>query len=271
MRDSPGAEQVALKAIGLCVKNGFPVKAQVNFNRKNAECILQTLDLLDSLGVFEARIIRTSSSPRWVSKAGDLTFSNQELFDKTIEIAANYARGNHEMSLDFWHTLRLYPRDKSYRVDVFGATPQRYRDSLPICRGNRAMIAVGANGNVYPCLQMSGVFESRGYTLGNVKTDGLKSLLQHSAYMDCICTTIGKKCKANKRCGACRHLKYCVGGCPALGVTHSVAYEGASVEEGYLAPDPQKCFFFENGYYHRYVSAMTGELGWKNRAPIDVL
>ena len=271
MRDSPGAEQATLRAIELCVKNGFPVKAQVNFNRANADCIPRTLDLLDSLGVFEARIIRTSSSPRWVSQGGGLTLGNQELFDKTIEIAADYARGDHRMSLDFWHTLRLFPYDKSYRVDVFGCTPERFRDTLPICRGNRAMVAVGANGNVYPCLQMSGVFESKGYALGNVKTDGLKPLLQHSTYMDSICTTIGEKCRANKRCGACRHLRYCAGGCPVLGITHSVAYEGASVEEGYLAPDPQKCFFFENGYYHRYVSVMTDELGWRNRVPIDVL
>ena len=45
------------------------------------------------------------------------------------------------------------------------------------------MAAVGANGNLYPCHQMSGYYEQHGWCLGNVKTDGLQKCLREGDYL----------------------------------------------------------------------------------------
>ena len=65
-----GAEETALRAIRLCVENGFPVKVQTNMNRRNRDSMLKTAERLDGMGVAEMRIIRTTEAPRWVQNAG---------------------------------------------------------------------------------------------------------------------------------------------------------------------------------------------------------
>ena len=51
MRGCGGAEQDALRAIKLCVDAGFPMRVQMNINRKNRDSILPSLALLDDMGV----------------------------------------------------------------------------------------------------------------------------------------------------------------------------------------------------------------------------
>ena len=75
MRKREGAEKDALRAIELCIKNGFSVKVQTNVNRKNLDSMLKTMELFDKMGVGETRIIRTTEAPRWVQNAGDATLT----------------------------------------------------------------------------------------------------------------------------------------------------------------------------------------------------
>lgn len=63
MRAHQGAEETALRAIRLCVENGFPVKVQTNMNRRNRDSMLKTAERLDAMGVAEMRIIRTTEAP----------------------------------------------------------------------------------------------------------------------------------------------------------------------------------------------------------------
>lgn len=63
MRAHQGAEETALRAIRLCVENGFPVKVQTNMNRRNRDSMLKTAERLDGMGVAEMRIIRTTEAP----------------------------------------------------------------------------------------------------------------------------------------------------------------------------------------------------------------
>ena len=55
---------------------------------------------------------------------------------------------------------------------------KEYRDSLPVCKGVRGMVAVAANGNIFPCHQLSGTYELNGDIPGNVKKESLKHLLE---------------------------------------------------------------------------------------------
>ena len=48
MRSHKGAEETALRAISLCIENGFPVKVQTNMNRRNRDSMLKTAEMFDA-------------------------------------------------------------------------------------------------------------------------------------------------------------------------------------------------------------------------------
>lgn len=120
------------------------------------------------------------------------------------------------------------------------------------------MVAVTASGNVFPCHQISGFFESRGIKLGNVKEDGLQSLLRSGAYLDEVCLTVGDLKRNNPQCGGCEYFKYCAGGCRAI----ATVLAGDKWEK-----DPLKCNFFLKGYYQQLTEVMGD---WRNTAPVTV-
>ena len=111
------------------------------------------------------------------------------------------------------------------------------------------MIAVAADGEVYPCMQMSGWMKAHNVIFGNVKKDGLQSVLQSSAYLDTVCATVGDMIKVNQKCAQCKYLKYCLCGCPAI----SALTSGGN----FLSSDPWKCFFFEQGYVEKFENSLV--------------
>lgn len=259
MRNREGAEQDALRAIKLCVDNGFRVMAQMNINRKNCSSILKSLEYLDSIGVERTRVICTTESSRWAQNAEGQSFSVGEYYDSCISIAKEYIGSEHNMELDFWQLLRIYPHNKTYTISPASGSREKFRTSYPLCRGTRDRIAVAADGEVYPCMQMSGWMKAHNNSLGSVKKQGLQPILQSGKYMDTICTTVGDKIKVNKKCAECRHLTYCRGGCPAIGL---LLHNG-----DYCAPDLWKCFFFfENGYVQKCEESLAP---YVNMTPID--
>ena len=118
------------------------------------------------------------------------------------------------------------------------------------------MVAVGANGNLYPCHQMSGYYEQHGWLLGNVKTDGLQKHLRSGDYLQNVCTTVKDLKEHNEKCADCRWFRYCCGGCRAVGLalTHDV-----------FGSDRSKCLFFEGGYMEKLRDALAG---YRSDAPI---
>lgn len=249
MRNHKGAEENTLNAIRLCKENGFRVMVQMNINRKNKDSILQSLEYLDKLGVDRTRVICTTESTRWAENAAGQSFTVPEYYEACLSIAQGYIRGDHKMSVDFWQLLDLDPQRKAYTLTPVRGCLSRYRESLPLCKGTRGMIAVAADGEVYPCMQMSGWMKAHNISFGNVKKQGLQSILQSGVYLDEVCATIGDMIKVNQKCARCKHLKYCLCGCPAI----SVLTSGGN----FLSPDPWKCFFFEQGYVEKFEKMLT--------------
>lgn len=247
MRNREGAEENALNAIRLCIENGFPVKVQTNVNRKNLDSMLKTAELLDSMGVSEMRIIRTTEAPRWVQNAGDAALSLNEYYDEAIKLWQNYAAGKHKMVLTVWQFGTLYPVTRHYSLAAVGACSGEYRDSLPVCRGNRGMIAVAANGNVFPCHQQSGYYEQHNDIPGNLKKEPLRELLSCGRYLDEVCLTVGTLREKNDKCGKCKYFEHCLGGCRAIAL---------ALTNDKLGVDPAKCLFWEQGYYERVKNTL---------------
>lgn len=249
MRNHKGAEETALHAIKLCIENGFPVKVQTNMNRRNCDCMLKTAEMFDTMGVGEMRIIRTTEAPRWVQNAGDACLTLEEYFNESLLLWQKYAQGDHNMELTVWQFGTLYPKSKFYTLTAVNSCTGEYRDSAPVCKGNRGMVAVAANGNVFPCHQMSGYYEQHGDTLGNVKQIPLSQLLSGGKYIDEVCTTLGTLREKNEKCGKCEYFEYCNGGCRAI----ALALTGDK-----LGIDPSKCLFWENGYDKKISEHLPG-------------
>ncbi len=258
LRNRKGAEQDALRAIALCIKNGFRVKAQTNVHRKNIDSMLPTARLLDEMGVSEMRIIRTTEVPRWNENAKGATLDLDEYFDKMLDFCRAYTAEKHNMSVDVWKLIALSPRTKSYTLHGVTCREGEFRLSKPVCCGNRAMVAVAANGNVFPCMQMSGYYESRNDILGNVKQSGLQPLLQMGKYLAEVCTTVGDLAKKNAECRECPYFKYCAAGCRAVALT---------LTSDKMGVDPSECLFYKKGYYAKAVQTMGD---WYNTTPISI-
>lgn len=261
MRDFEGAEPAALQAIERAVNAGFTVIPQVNVNRRNIGSIPETLEILDSMGASMANIIRTTEVPRWLAKGADYTFGMTEYFDAMLDVFAKYAQQPHNMVLRSWQFITMNVRDKVFALEPVTAFSQKgARRNQPLCKGTRSMVAVGANGTVYPCMQLSGTFEARNIHLGNVKDGGLKPLLQQSPYLDCVCQTLQDRLDRNEKCRTCPYLKWCAGGCPALAMADPQ-------EQSMLGIDRSKCAFFENRYDLKAQAALPG---YTNLTPIDI-
>ena len=202
MRGREGAEKDALRAIRLCVDNGFRVMIQYNINKKNEPTILESLDMLDKMGVSRIRLICTTPAPRWEQNAAGQSYSFEEYAQASMMIFKHYIKKPHRAELTVWQIGRVLPQRRAYSFAFVKMTTERYRDTLPLCKGARGRIAVGANGQTYPCLQMSGWMDEHQWDLGNVFRDGLKNILQDSRFLDCVCQTVKDRADKNGKCGA---------------------------------------------------------------------
>lgn len=256
LRGCKGAEEDALRAIELCVQNGFRVKAQTNVHRKNVSSMLETAIRLNNMGTEEMRIVRTTESPRWAQNAGDSCLTFEEYFDAMLEFITEYVKTNCKMEIDIWQFVHISNAHRVYRPEAILCGMGEYRDSLPVCKGNRGMVAVSANGNLYPCHQQSGLYDVHGWHLGNVKEDGLKKHLQEGAYLENVCRTVKNLAEHNSKCASCQWFKYCCGGCRVIALAKT---------DDVFGIDPSSCLYFEGGYMHKLESTLEG---YTNLLPI---
>lgn len=250
IRQHPKAEELTLKAIKLCIDNGFDVKAQVQCNRKNVDVMMKTASLLNEMGVLEMRIIRTTEAPRWEKNSPDSTLPIEEYYERMLEFSKFYASSNMKMTVDIWQFIRLDPKHKSYSLVPIACSKDEFNIRIPMCKGNRGMIAVSSSGEVVPCLQMSGYFLEHKISLGNVTKTPLKQLVTESEYLNLAMAPLFKQIVENDKCANCKYYKVCNGGCPALGLLYSK-------DINFYHEDITKCIFFENGWYEKVTSTLN--------------
>ena len=260
IRQHPKAEELTIKAIELCVKNGFRVKAQVQVNRKNVDVMFKTAELLNRLGVCEMRIIRTTEAPRWEKNSPGSSLTIEEYYQRMMEFTKEYTHSQMKMTVDIWQLIRLHPVNKSYELMPIACSKDEFNIRIPMCKGNRGMIAVSSSGETVPCLQMSGYFLEKDISLGNLFKTPLKELVKDSPYLNLAMAPLLKQIVENDKCGNCKYYKACTGGCPALGLLYSK-------NSDYYHEDITKCVFFENGWYDKITSELND---WRLLRPLDI-
>ena len=249
LRNQRGAEQSALRAFEMCLEEGFEVMAQTNVHRLNADAMLPTARMLSGMGAGGMRIIRTSEAPRWVQNAGGAGLSWSEYYDRMLAFLEAYVQTGCTMNVNIWQMAAVCPASRKYRPAAVGCDAREYRDSLPVCRCNRGLVAVAADGNLYPCLQVSGYYVKCGRFLGNVKADGLRTHLQQGAYLSEVQTTLKQLKEHSRQCADCPWFRLCCGGCRAC---------AAALTGDRFGVDPSKCLFFQHGYLEKLADALKG-------------
>ena len=262
IRQRAGAEKKTFDAIHLCVENGFSVMAQTQVNQKTYPVLLATLEELDRCGVQNTRLIRTTETHRWVENAGDATISLPDYYEKMLSLVAGYTSKPHTMDLDVWLFMRLFSKEKAYKMSPIMCLEGEYKESAPVCKGNRGMVGVTSKGDVVPCLQMSGYMEEHHIRLGNLHEQSLESLLTSGDYYDVVCCTRKKLKEENGECAACPYFEICCGGCRALGVLYS------RKEWNVFGTDHAKCLFFKEGWYGKITETLSE---WENLTEIQNL
>lgn len=260
IRQHPKAEDMTLKAIKLCIDNDFMVKAQVQVNRKNVDLMMDTAILLNEIGVSEMRIIRTTEAPRWEKNSPNSSLSIEEYYERMLDFSKEYIDSNMKMTVDVWQFVRLYPTYHMYSLVPIACSKDEFNIRIPMCKGNRGMIAVSSGGEVVPCLQMSGWFLEHKISLGNILKTPLKQLVKDSDYLNLAMAPLFKQIVENDKCGNCKFYKVCTGGCPALGLLYSK-------NEDYYHEDITKCIFFENGWYEKVTDSLNK---WRIEKPLDL-
>ena len=250
-RDKKGSEQEVLEKVKLLVSRGYRTRIQTNVHRGNMDTILPTVKLAEGMGVESIRIIRTTEAPRWAEKGGDLCLSVKEYYDFALSFVRDFLAEGLKISVDIWQVFQIWPRRMEYHHRPMEGIAEKYRSSIPVCRGARGRVAVTPEGDVVPCNQMSGYFKKHGIHLGNVHETPLKELLSDSRYLDYVCMTINDILNENPKCQKCKHWKTCMGGCRAIGLLFGGTYKHH---------DPAKCVYFEH-YMDRFA-ALFGD-GWR--------
>ena len=251
MRQNNRAEDKTIEAMKLCIKNGFRVKSQTQVHLKNYQVMMDTARLLDSLGVYEMRIIRTTEAPRWEANSPQSSIPIEQYYQLMLDFSKEYMRSGMKMTIDMWQFARLYPSYNTYCLVPIMCNHKEFNIRIPMCKGNRGMIAISSSGEVVPCLQMSGYFIENGISLANVLKQPLKEIVTSSDYTQLAMASLFNLIINNDKCSSCKYFKVCTGGCPALGLLYS------GDAHDYYHEDITKCKFFENGWYEKVTKELS--------------
>ncbi|MBO7357171.1 MAG: radical SAM protein [Lachnospiraceae bacterium] len=246
-RNCKGAEKAAKGAFELSVESGFRTYAQIQINKITLPYIKNTLLYLDSIGVYSARLIRTSESKRWVESQikQDLTFG--EYYAECLDITDFYLKEDHKMQLDFWNFLSVNPQAEK---QIY--MPMYVRENLdlksPICENIAKTLAIDASGNVFPCLEISSVINEGDFEKPNVLHTNIKDILKDTScdLNKFMMHTVSERRDFNKAaCGECNYRDKCTGGCPGLALIGR--------DRDFLGIDDSVCTFFKEGYYEKLL------------------
>ena len=212
--------------------------------------MMDTARLLDDKGVSEMRIIRTTEAPRWEQNSPGSTIPLEMYYEKMLDLAKEYMDSGMDMPVNIWQYLILDAEMGRYDIQPISCNKNEYNVRIPICKGNRGMIAITSSGEVVPCMQMSGFFLEYGISLANVKKQSLKEIVTDSDYLGHAMATLFHRLVRNEKCSNCKYYMACTGGCPALGLLYSPDHYD------FFHEDITKCFFFENGWYEKVTDKL---------------
>jgi len=242
MRQANGAEESALRAIRRVKEKAMEVKIQTCLDRGNTGTLYDTVLLMESLGVEEMRIIRTSESPRWLTLANGIGLTPEEYFDVCLSFLERYCGEEHQMDITIWGLGYYNARKKSLDFLYERKLRQGMNEHLPVCTSYRETLFVSSDGSLAPCQPQSGYMAKHGLSWGNIRQNRLKEFLKDSEYIRHVTCTLAELIKQNDTCASCAYFSMCRGGCRAIGY---------GLTGNYFGEDLMQCTFFKKGFLER--------------------
>lgn len=246
MRNTKGAEEAALRAFRLCRDNRIPASCSCTLSRNSVSAIRETVRTLAALNVSSVKIGGASPLGEWKNYP-ELCLDHAEGFQAALDYIPQYFEDRAPIALQFANGLFSYeprraPGQRATVGSASGCREESFRQHLA-CPHIRRTLYIGVDGNVLPCMSMSGAaIESR---FPNVYEQRLCSILKDSAYINAANLRVSDIMAHNEKCASCRYREACLGGCRAL----AVGSDGTD----YLAPDMQSCEMYLGGWAKKAV------------------
>ena len=268
MRNVPGAEKMALKAIILCRERGLRVRVSMNLNAVTLPAAMPTLEKMAELGADTLFFIRTTQTPKWLDQ-GKNTLTDDEYLETQLRLIRHLRElRTGQTRLRFFNGLEIGPETTGADLDQ---PFQRWlSDEVPDsawCGKCTESFFVASDGRVLPCDAFEGGTLAGGFLMtdNNVHTRPLRDILNDSEYSRMMTLRVEDMLAHNPACQACAWSRVCRGGaCRACGIAalavRAGSYRGLDPAEGILTPDPVLCRFFRGGYFDR-LKALLEETG----------
>jgi radical SAM protein with 4Fe4S-binding SPASM domain len=245
MRGVPGAEAASVRAMKLVRKHGFELMVEMAVHEGNADVVIETADLVNSVGGSTFKMIRVADSPRWKANASP-GLPCGDYYDLCLEVLREHRTRGWNMDVKLIGFVFYYKSMGSYEVLPVKGCPDMPEKSV-LCKKARSILFIAGDGRVLPCNPFTGMTAGRG--MGNVFETPLADLLSDSSYLGHVNASVAELRERNAKCALCRYFADCLGGCRALAYAATGDYFGA---------DPSKCEFFERGYLERIKETMDG-------------
>ncbi|MDO5435283.1 MAG: radical SAM protein [Clostridia bacterium] len=250
LRGVPGSEKKTLAAIKKCIDKQLIVSVNVNINEDNKNVILETLELLDEMGVSDAMLIRTSESPRWVANQGK-SMVIEDYYDFLIDLLKEYTSKPRYMHIRIAQLLRMNVREKTFALATISGCVGSCVNA-PVCNDARHMLTIGVTGNLYPCPEISGVMDMMEIKYENILEQPLQQVLHEGQYADWMSKKSQERIQHSNKCRICKYREICLGGCPAISCVTPDHYGD------FWGYNPWQCAFFEGNYTAKFINALSG-------------
>lgn len=246
MRGVSGAEGAGIRAMRRAREHGFELMVEMAVHEGNAHTVIETAELVQSLGAGTFKLIRVGDSPRWKADASP-GIPYADYYDKCLDVLREHRARGWDMDVKLVGFVFYYKSRGSCEILPVKGCPET-ADSSVLCKKARSILFIAGDGRVLPCNPFTGMTAGH-LDMGNAYETPLSELLSDSGYLRYVNASVAELRGHNEKCGACPYFADCLGGCRAL------AYAATG---DYLGADPSKCAFFENGYLEKIYEVMTG-------------
>lgn len=266
MRNRPGAQAEAVRAIRLASRNGLRTRCAVNVNRRSLPVLRETARFLYGEGVRSLYFVRTSESPRWLG-SGEGCLSAREYWDAMDTALDDLIDLNRNgLELQFFNGPTLAPGITAERLESAELPGADQLPKAPAwCRKALSCLFVSSTGLVMPCDSAEGGFLENGL-LGadsNILEVPLTKIVNGSGYSRCLETTVQDVADSNPECADCPWFRRCRGGgCRLCGTLWKAAASGDANyyhREGAVVPSlksPLTCEYYRGGHYERMLGTL---------------
>lgn len=255
MRGVNGAEEASLNAIKMLVAAGFDVMCESCWHKENVHKLLDTAELMNTIGIRRFKTYRTTESPRWkLSGEENNSLSFTEYYDACLELIHQHKIKNWSMNMKLVGFCYIEAGSNSNHYDILAVKGFEQTDIKRTVLSPKArnILFIASDGRILPCNPYTGITQVNKCDIAfeNIKNHKLKDILTESNYLKYVTATIENLFEKNADCKNCEHSKKCLGGCRVL------AY---GFTEDCFGKDISKCAFFEGSYDKKILDILDSK------------